>query len=72
MIEPISPRLNRSKYAATLVGASAVAALPSVGLAAIASAEKVWDIETYDYCMVHIPSDIATVFTVSQGNELAS
>jgi hypothetical protein len=51
MIESARPKLNRSKYAAMLVGALAVAAFPSVGFAAVASAEKVWDIETYDYCM---------------------
>lgn len=51
MIEPTRPILNRSSYAAMLFGALAVAAFPSVGFAAVASAEKVWDIETYDYCM---------------------
>ena len=48
------PKLNRFKYAAMLLGALAVAAFPSVGFAAVASAEKVWDIETYDYCMEQI------------------
>jgi hypothetical protein len=51
VIEPSRPRLNRSTYAAMLVGALAVAALASVEFAAVATAEKVWDIETYDYCM---------------------
>jgi hypothetical protein len=51
VIEPTRPRLDRSEYAAMLVGAVAVAAFPSVGFASVASAEKVWDIETYDYCM---------------------
>ncbi len=86
MIEPISPRLNRSKYAAMLVGALAVAAFSSVGFAAVASAEKVWDIETYDYCMdqsrahyqrgeitlQELTEAARTSSTVSQGNELAS
>ena len=51
VIDATRPRLNRSQYAAMLVGALAVTAFPSVGFAAVASAEKVWDIETYDYCM---------------------
>lgn len=52
MIESASPKLARFKYAAMLLGALAVAAFPSVGLAAVATAEpKFWDIETYDYCM---------------------
>jgi hypothetical protein len=51
VIESARPKLNRCRYAALLVGVLAVAAVPSVGFAAVASAEKVWDIETYDYCM---------------------
>lgn len=51
MIESTRPKLNRFRYAAMLAGALAVVALPFVGLAAVASAEKVWDIETYDYCL---------------------
>ena len=54
VIESIRPKLNRVKYAAILLGAVAVAAFPPVGLTAVASAEKVWDIETYDYCMEQI------------------
>ena len=86
MNDATRPSLNRSKYAAMLVGAPAVAAFPSVGLAAVASAEKVWDIETYDYCMdqsrahyqrgeitlQELTEAARTSSTVSQGNELAS
>ncbi|WP_142392690.1 hypothetical protein [Mycobacterium sp. 3519A] len=47
----MSQKRNRIKYAAVLVGAVAAVALPSAGLTAVANAQKVWDIETYDYCM---------------------
>ena len=57
MIGSTRPKLNRFKYAAMLAGALAVVALPSVGLAAVASAEKVWDIETYDDCLAGFSND---------------
>jgi hypothetical protein len=86
VIDATRPRLNRSKYTAMPVGALALAAFPSVGFAAVASAEKVWDIETYDYCMdqsrahyqrgeitlQELTEAARTSSTVSQGNELAS
>src|ERR1044072_2830537 len=53
MIESDRPIRNRIKYAAMLAGATAVVAFPSAGFAAVANAEKVWDIETYDYCMAN-------------------
>jgi hypothetical protein len=34
-----------------LLAAAGAAAFPPAGLTPVASAEKVWDIETYDYCM---------------------
>jgi hypothetical protein len=51
VIEPARPKLSRVKYTAMLLAAVAAAAFPPAGLTAVASAEKVWDIETYDYCM---------------------
>jgi hypothetical protein len=51
VIESTRPKRHRVRYAAMLLAAAAGAAFPSVGLAAVAGAEKVWDIETYDYCM---------------------
>jgi len=51
VIEPTRSKLSRFKYSAMLLAAVAAAAFPPVGLTAVASAEKVWDIETYDYCM---------------------
>jgi hypothetical protein len=46
-----NPQLNRLKYAVMVLGAAAIAAVPSVGLTAVASAEPgVWDIEAYDNC----------------------
>ena len=50
MIESTAPKLNRVKYAAMLLGALAVAATP-LAYPAIATAEKVWDIENYDDCV---------------------
>ncbi len=50
MIESTRPKLNRLKYAAMLAGAMAVAAFP-LAYPAIATAERVWDIELYDWCM---------------------
>jgi hypothetical protein len=51
VIEVTRPKLNRFKYSAMLLAAVAVAAFPPAGLTAVASAEKVWDIEDYDNCM---------------------
>ena len=51
VIDPTRSKRSRVKYAAMLVAAMAAAVFPPVGLTAVASAEKVWDIETYDYCM---------------------
>jgi len=50
MIESTRPRLNRVKYAAMLLGAVAVAAFPPAGLSAVASAERVWDLDKYQEC----------------------
>jgi hypothetical protein len=57
MTEPTRPKLNRFKYAAMLAGAVSIAALTSVGFAAVASAEKVWDIEFYDDCLNGLSGD---------------
>ena len=52
MIASANPKLNRVKYAAMLAGAMAVVAFPSVGLAAVATAQAgTWDIDAYDDCM---------------------
>jgi hypothetical protein len=52
------PNLNRCKYAAMLVGTLAVVAFPSVGLAAVATAQPgVWDIEEYDDCYDDLNKD---------------
>lgn len=50
MIESARPKLSRFKYAAMLLGALAVAATP-LAYPAIATAERVWDIEFYDDCL---------------------
>ena len=53
VIESASPKLNRFKYAAMLLGALAVAATP-LGYPAIANAEPgsgTWDIEQFDDCV---------------------
>ena len=50
MIQSTRPKLNRFKYAAMLLGAMAVAATP-LAYPAIATAERVWDIEDYDDCI---------------------
>ena len=51
MIESARPKPSRFKYAAMLAGAMAVVAFPSVGLAAVATAQAgTWDIEEYDDC----------------------
>ena len=139
MIQSTRPKVNRVKYAATMLGALAVAVTP-LAYPAVATAQRVWDIEAYDNCTfglenfrweywdqmkkccldsggvwkqdeykcvappseapagsrgthlrpgiadapavtmvpeeqlrpIRVPSDIATVSTVSQGNELAS
>jgi hypothetical protein len=44
------PKLNRFNYAAMLLGAMAVAGTP-LAYPAIATAERVWDIEEFDNCM---------------------
>jgi len=54
MIESTRRKLSRPKYAAVLVGALAVAAFSNT---AVASAEKVWDIEWYDDCMAGFSHD---------------
>ena len=54
MIESTRPKLNRFKYAAMLAGAMAVAAFPHAGLTAVASAQRVLDVETYDNCVQNI------------------
>ena len=51
MIQSTAPKVNRVKYAAMLLGALAVAATPLV-YPAIATAERVWDIEYFDTCIV--------------------
>ena len=58
MTEPTRPKLNRVKYAAMVLGAMAVAAFPSVGLTAVATAEPdsgTWDLEDYESCMSAFP-----------------
>ena len=50
MIQSTAPKVNRVKYAAMLLGALAVAATP-LAYPAIATAERVWDIEFYDSCL---------------------
>jgi hypothetical protein len=50
VIQSTAPKVNRVKYAAMLLGALAVAAAP-LAYPASATAERVWDIEMYDYCM---------------------
>lgn len=60
MIEPTRPKLNRFKYAAMLAGAMAVAAFPHAGLTAVASAQKVLDVETYDNCVQNIKDSLAS------------
>jgi hypothetical protein len=57
VIEPTRPKLNRFKYAAMLAGA--IAAFPHDGLTAVASAQKVLDIETYDDCVQNIKDSLA-------------
>ena len=49
MIDSTRPRLNRFKYTAMLAGALAVVAAP-LAYPAVASAERVWDIEYFDTC----------------------
>jgi hypothetical protein len=53
MTESTHPKLNRVKYAAMILGTAAVMAVPSVELAAVATAEPApsWDIEEYDNCI---------------------
>ena len=63
MIESARPKLNRFKYAAMVLGAMAVAAFPSVGLTAVATAEPdsgTWDLEDYESCINAIPYDPET------------
>jgi hypothetical protein len=57
--EPTRPKLNRFKYAVMLAGAMAVAAFPHAGLTAVASAQKVLDIETYENCEKGVKADLA-------------
>ena len=58
MIEVTRPKLNRFKYAAMLFGTTAVVAFPSVGLAAVATAQAgTWDIEEYDDCYDDLNKD---------------
>jgi hypothetical protein len=59
MIEPIRPKLTRFKYAAMLAGAMAVAAFPHAGLTAVASAQKVLDMETLQTCEDGVKADLA-------------
>lgn len=49
MTEPSRPKLNRLGYAAALLGAMAVAAIP-LAYPATATAQKYWDIELFDAC----------------------
>jgi len=56
MIESTRPKLNRFKYAGMLLGALAVAAFPPVGLTAVATAEREWDIGAYDQCIKDHPN----------------
>jgi hypothetical protein len=42
-----------------LLGAAAVVAFPSVGLAAVANAQQVLDVETYDNCVQNIKDSLA-------------
>jgi hypothetical protein len=53
MTEPTRPKVNRFKYAAMLLGSLAVAATP-LAYPAIATAERVWDIEYYDDCLAGV------------------
>ncbi|WP_142392533.1 hypothetical protein [Mycobacterium sp. 3519A] len=50
MTKSTRPKPSRFKYAAVLLGALAVGASP-LAYPAVATAEKVWDIELYDSCM---------------------
>ncbi|HEX3286068.1 MAG TPA: hypothetical protein VHT50_15775 [Mycobacterium sp.] len=49
MTELTRPKPNRFKYSAMLLGVMAVAAAP-IASPAIATAQRVWDIEDYDKC----------------------
>jgi hypothetical protein len=49
---------NRSKYAAMFVGAMTVAAAP-LAHPAIANAQKVLDVETYDNCVQNVKDSLA-------------
>ncbi len=49
MTEPTRPKLNRFKYAATLLGALVVTAA-AFAHPAIATAQRYWDIEYFDTC----------------------
>jgi hypothetical protein len=48
MTEPARPKMNRVKYAAMLLGTAAIVAVPSVGLAAVASAQ--FNEQNYKWC----------------------
>jgi len=50
---------SRFKYAAMLAGAMAVAAFPHAGLTAVASAQKVLDLDTYQKCEDGVKADLA-------------
>jgi hypothetical protein len=59
MTEPTRPKPNRFKYAAMLAGVMAIAAFPHAGLTAVASAQQVLDVETYDNCVQNIKDSLA-------------
>ncbi len=66
VIASANPKLSRFKYAAMLLGAVAVAGTPLAYPAIAATAP------TGPPRPIQVPSDIATVSTVSKGNEAAS
>jgi hypothetical protein len=58
MIETTHPKSNRFKYAATVLGALAVAATP-LACPAVANAQPVLDVESYDKCVQDIKKSLA-------------
>jgi|RhiMethySRZTD1v2_1073278.scaffolds.fasta_scaffold3184137_1 hypothetical protein len=57
MTERTRPNLNRVKNATMLIGAALAVAAAPLAYPAIASAERVWDIELYDGCMDALADD---------------
>jgi hypothetical protein len=58
MIETTHPKSNRFKYAAMVLGALAVAATP-LAYPAVANAQPVLDVESYDKCVQDIKKSLA-------------